>query len=324
MRLLEGVTAYVEARRSFGAAYPDGIPTLDAFYRYAGDIALSSVRERQIAAFLDGPKIAESTWQGKYRMLRSFFLFLLARNVISALPMPPQRPPVEFPFKPYVYSRSEIHRLLSNVRIAQKGSTSKIDARTVRTMILFLYGTGALLSEALALTYDDLDFRRRTITFRSSRMYRSRTIPMCSDLFNVLRRYSVMAHSETTATNQYVFLDKSGETIRSYSMQDTFRRLRRVAGVTRRDGLTSRPRLHDLRHTFAVHRIDAWIKHGADLNRMLPALSVYMGRFGLSSSDRYLTMSPERFRAQLNKLSPQRSKKRWRDNRVLMKFLAGL
>jgi integrase/recombinase XerD len=129
MRLLEGVTAYVEERRTFGAVYQDGIPTLDAFCRYAGDIPLSSVRERQIAAFLDGPKIAESTWQQKYRLLRNFFRFWLARNVISALPMPSQRPPVESPFKPYVYSRTEIRRLLSMIRIAQKNSNCKIDPR---------------------------------------------------------------------------------------------------------------------------------------------------------------------------------------------------
>lgn len=323
MRLLEGVAAYVEERRTFGAVYLDGIPTLDAFCRYAGDIPLSSVRERQIAAFLDGPKIAESTWQQKYRLLRNFFRFWLARNVISALPMPSQRPLVESPFKPYVYSRTEIRRLLSMIRIAQKNSNCKIHPRTVRTIILFLYGTGALLSEALALKSGDVDFRRRTITFPSSRPYRSRTIPMCSDLYNVLRRYCAMAHRGSTAVTP-VFLNRFGEAITEYSLETTFRRLRQVAGVTRRDGLASRPRLHDLRHTFAVHRIDAWIKHGADLNRMLPALSVYMGRFGLSSSDRYLTLSPERFRAQLDKLSPRRGKKRWRDDKRLMRFLVQL
>ena len=324
MKLLAAVNAYVEGRKTFGAVYQNGIPTLDALCRYAGDIPLSNIRERQIAAFLDGPKIAESTWQQKYRMLRSFFLFWLARNAISASPMPSQRPPVEYPFKPYVYSRSEIRRLLTMVRIGQKSSNCKIEAETVRTIILFLYGTGALLSEALTLQRNDLDFRKQTVTFRSSRPYRSRTIPMCSDLYRILRRYYARTQQENSAGTTYLFLNRNGHAITEYAMETTFRRLRKVAGVTRRDGAASRPRLHDLRHTFAVHRIDAWIKHGADLNRMLPALSVYMGRFGLSSSDRYLTLSPERFRAQLNKLSPRRGKRHWRDNPGLMRFLTQL
>ena len=323
MRLLEAVNAYVEGRRTFGAAYPDGSPTLDALCRYAGNIPLQSIRERQLAAFLDGPKIKESTWQNKYRRLRHFFLFWLARNAISASPMPPQRPLVQSSFTPYVYSRSEIHRLLSMVRIAQKNGNCKIDPRVVRAVILLLYGTGALLSEALSLQREDLDFRRHTITFRSSRPHRARTIPMCPDLYNVLRKY-VAATRQDAGQIPYLFFRRNGEAITGYQMETTFRRLRQVAGVKRRDGAGYQPRLHDLRNTFAIHRIDAWIKHGADLNRMLPALSVYMGRHSLSSSDRYLTMSPERFRAQLNKLSPRRPKRHWRDSPALMKFLTEL
>ncbi len=82
--------------------------------------------------------------------------------------------------------------------------------------------------------------------------------------------------------------------------------------------------MHDLRHTFAVHRITSWIKHGAELNRMLPALAVYMGQSGLGSTERYLSLTPERFRTQLMKLSPAKAQKRWRDDAALMKFLADL
>ncbi len=324
MKLLEGVSAYVQGRRIYGAVYPTGVPILNAFCRYAGDIPLGSIRERQVAAFLDGPGTSEATWQNKYKQLRNFFLFWLARNAIPAVPMPLRRPPVDSPFRPYIYTRAEIRRLLSMIRIGQKNSNCKIDIRTVRVLILFLYGTGALLSEALTLRRDDLDFRKRTITIRGSRPYRSRTIPICLDLYNVLHRYHATNYRNNTVRAPYLFLNKNGEALTEYAVETTFRRLRKVAAVRRRDGAASGPRLHDLRHTFAVHRIDGWIKHGADLNRMLPALSVYMGRFGLGSSDRYLTLAPERFRAQLNKLSPQRGKRKWRDNPSLIKFLAEL
>jgi len=84
------------------------------------------------------------------------------------------------------------------------------------------------------------------------------------------------------------------------------------------------PRMQDLRYTFAVHRLTAWFKHGADMGRMIPALSTYMGQHDLSASERYLRLTPERFRAQLNKLSPKRGKRRWRDDAELMKFLDNL
>jgi integrase/recombinase XerD len=238
--------------------------------------------------------------------------------------LPLRRPPVKSSFLPYIYSRAEIHRLLSMIRIGQKSSHCKIDIRTVRMLILFLYRTGALLSEALTLRREDLDLTRRTITIRSSRPYGPRTIPICSDLYNVLRRYHATNYPKDTARAPFLFLNRNGEALTAYIVGLAFGRLRKVSGVTRRDGVAARPRLHDLRHTFAVHRIDAWIKHGTDLNRMLPALSVYMGRFALGSSERYLSLSPERFRAQLNKLSPRRCRKRWSRNPTLMRFLKEL
>jgi len=74
-----------------------------------------------------------------------------------------------------------------------------------------------------------------------------------------------------------------------------------------------------------VHRLTSWFKQCADMNRLLPALAAYIGRVGLGSTERYLSMTPERFRKQLLKLSPQcRKKRRWRDDPALMKFLAEL
>jgi site-specific recombinase XerD len=122
----------------------------------------------------------------------------------------------------------------------------------------------------------------------------------------------------------HFFLTKKGDALKERAVCQTFQRLRRIAGVARDDGARYQPRLHDLRHTFAVHRLTAWIKRGADLNRMIPALSAYIGQVGLGSTDRYLSLTPERFRTQLDKLSPRRSKKRWRNNPTLMKFLADL
>ena len=100
--------------------------------------------------------------------------------------------------------------------------------------------------------------------------------------------------------------------------------MRKRAGVARHDDARYEPRIHDLRHTFAVHRLTGWFKHGADLNRMIPALSAYMGQHDLGAAERYLRLTPERFRTQLNKLSPKRRRKKWRDDGALMKFLDDL
>jgi hypothetical protein len=84
------------------------------------------------------------------------------------------------------------------------------------------------------------------------------------------------------------------------------------------------PLLRDLRPTFAIHQITSWIRRKEDLNQMLPALAVYMGNAGLESTETYLQLAPERFRGALNKLSPQKSHTRWRDDPALLEFLANL
>lgn len=95
-------------------------------------------------------------------------------------------------------------------------------------------------------------------------------------------------------------------------------------GIQRSDGVPNQIRLQDFRCTFVVHRITSWIRNEADLNRMLPALAAYMGQVGLGSTERYLQMTPERFRKNVNKLSPGRGNGHWRDNKALMEFLASL
>ena len=77
------------------------------------------------------------------------------------------------------------------------------------------------------------------------------------------------------------------------ALERTFRRLRSAAGIQRPGGARRQPRLHDLRHTAAVHRVIQWYRRGADLQRLLPHLATYLGHVDLSSTQRYLTLTPE-------------------------------
>jgi integrase len=168
-----------------------------------------------------------------------------------------------------------------------------------------------------------VDLKSGLLTIHGGRFNRVRRIPIGPDLHKIMQRYA-----ELTARKKFegptFFVTRDGRAVNVVTLSKSFQRLRRTAGTSRRNGARYQPRLHDLRHTFAVHRLTAWFNQGADLNRMLPALAAYMGQVGLGSTERYLSMTPERFRKQLVKLSPQRRKRRWRDNAALMKFLAEL
>jgi integrase len=75
--------------------------------------------------------------------------------------------------------------------------------------------------------------------------------------------------------------------------ESAFRRLRTCAGIQREGGSRRQPRLHDLRHSAAVHRVVAWYRAGVDLQDLLPKLATYLGHVDLSSTQRYLTMTPD-------------------------------
>jgi site-specific recombinase XerC len=167
------------------------------------------------------------------------------------------------------------------------------------------------------------DLKSDLVTIRGNRFNRVRRIPIGPDLHKRLRHYVDSASQKKNRSASF-FANRDGSAIKARILGKSFERLRRIAGITRHDGARYQPRMHDLRATFAVHRLTAWFKQRADMNRMLPALSAYLGQVGLGSTERYLSMTPERFREQLVKLSPQRRKRRWRDNPALMRFLAEL
>lgn len=324
MRLREGIEVYIQARQSEGTLWAKGAQNLRSLSRQVGDIALAKIRVNDVAAFLDGPLTSPITWYKKYSFVRGFFRYWKARNEISCLPLPPpRRSPVQT-FVPYVYSRTELRRMLVAAGVVQRQFNCVIDGRTFRTLLLFLYATGAMIGEAVELKLSDVDLRRRRINIRTRQVNRSREIPIGSDLYDILLEYHRTHHRMGGMCDSPFFMTRDGAQIKTDTANNTFHRIRKEAGIARHDGARYQPRMHDLRHTFAVHRLTAWFRHGADMNRMIPALSAYMGQRDIGLAERYLRLTPERFRKQLNKLSPKRGKKRWRDNVALMKFVDGL
>ena len=93
--------------------------------------------------------------------------------------------------------------------------------------------------------------------------------------------------------NAPFFVTKLGERIPNDLLRRAFRRLRKQSGIRRDDGARYQPRLHDLRHSAAVHRLTTWYREGKDVQKLLPLLSTYMGHAEIGGTQHYLTMTPE-------------------------------
>jgi integrase len=327
--LYAAVQAYIDAKHARGVVFEAAAKVLRSFSNRVGDVPLDTITAAPILNFLDLPRTSYSTWCTKFSILKFFFEYWSARGLVDRLLMPPRmRAPLALrqAFVPYIYTRNELRLLLQAIpawenRSRQYTKTGRMESRTLRMFLLTLYATGMRRGEALTLLRNDVDVKRSSITIRGVRSGRIRKIPIGPDLCARLRRYK-RGMAVVPNESSCFFVGKDGKALRENSLIVAFRKLRQLADVRRYDGATYQPRMHDLRATFAVHRLTSWLRQEGDLNRLIPALSAYMGQVGLGSSERYLKLTPERFRTQLTRLSPQHPKgKRWRNDRDLMRFL---
>lgn len=196
-----------------------------------------------------------------------------------------------------------------------------ISTQTYRAFLLFFYSTGALIGEAHRML-KDVDLKKHRVTIRSDSFGHFRTIPIGFDHYRILAAYIGFRNRQKVPEANQLFVDKNGQPINGGISKSHLWRIRRIAGLSSKD-ISNPPRMHDLRNAFVFHRLGAWSKAGVDLSG-IPALAAYMGLVGLKSTERYLRLTQERFRHQLNLISPRRGRKHWGDDRGLMKFLAQL
>ena len=293
MKLAEVVGEYVTHKQSMGMRFCTEARTLKSFCRAMGDIAMTEVQRDRVDAYLAGKGPVTRFWQRKHEVLVGFYRFAIARGYALHVPLPHRVPKPTQAFVPHIYSHDELRRLL-RATAACDNPHSSIESDTCRTLILLLYGAGLRISEALALTLADVDLSTEILFIHTSKFYRTRLVPIGPDLTLALKAYATrrgMQHP--SGPEGPFFVSRTGNPLTRRVAEHTFSRLRLRAGVLRHDGARYQPRLHDLRHAFAVHRLVAWYRQGADVQHLLPQLATYLGHVHLAATQRYLTMTPE-------------------------------
>lgn len=292
MKLIDAAKLYVERRQAGGEKMITPANVLRSFYRRHPGKTLASITSADVREFLDGPHTGPGTWLHKYGILRVFFDYWRRRGRLEKLPMPPAGPKYTSSFLPYIFTRQELRSLLDAVPRCQQRPHCYMSAVTFRTILLFLYGTGMRVGEAVKLRLAEVDLENGVIMIRGTKFYKSRLVPLGRDVHRLLLDY-VASPGRRNQGDQPLFQSKIRGAIKRAVVETSFRRLRRLAGVHRSDTSSYQPRVHDLRHTFAVHRVMGWYRQDADVQSLLPALSTYLGHVNLAATQRYLTMTPE-------------------------------
>ena len=191
---------------------------------------------------------------------------------------------------PHIYSGQEIEELL---RAASRlGPAGGLRPRTYVTLFGLLACTGLRISEALRLTCTDVDLNAGVLTVAESKFHRSRLVPLHPSTTRALRAYAdKRASHRWSGDSNAFFLTERGTSLKYRRVLMNFWALRQQLGWTETRGL--KPRIHDLRHTFAVRRLLGWYEEGVEVGQRIVALSTYLGHVKVKDTYWYLTATPE-------------------------------
>ena len=294
MTLDAAIDRYISWKRSRREGCRDVRSVLRRYSRIVGESAGSGDATRaHVNAFLaDSPSPIRRAI--KYSTLRGFYRYAIRNGLAAGSPLPARSPKTPAAAPAYIYSRDEMRRLLDAIP-AQSKPACQMGPLTFRTLVLLLYGTGLRRNEALKLKLSDVDLGNALLTVRETKFGKTRLVPLGADLAHVLEEYlgRPQPPGKSRRDDPHFLTGRDGAPLRPDTVTRAFGRLRRAAGIRRDDGAYFQPRLHDLRHTFAVRRLISWYRQGADVQRLLAFLSTYLGHSSVAATQVYLTLTAE-------------------------------
>lgn len=190
---------------------------------------------------------------------------------------------------PYIYSERQLAELLE----ATATLSTPHRAATYRTLIALLAVSGMRIGEAIHLDHSDVDFKAKLLLIRDTKFGKTRELPLHPSTAAALRRYQRRRdRPRHPGSTDAFFVSIRGGRLNYRSVQWGFKRLLEEAGI-KAHSAECRPRLHDLRHTFAVRTLLDGYREGGNVEGRLAALSTYLGHIGPEHTYWYLSTAPE-------------------------------
>jgi integrase len=289
--LRERAEEYLKLRRALGYDLADAARLLPRFVDHLEQIGAESITREAALAWVLRPDAdaTSSVWARRMAAVRGF-----ARHM-SGIDTRTEVPPlglVTFRTRwrpPFIYSSEDVQALMSE---ATRTIPTPFRAATYTTLIGLLGATGLRVGEAIRLSRNDVDFTEAVVVVRASKFKKSREVPVASSTAEALADYAHKRnHWQPVPKVSAFFTSTAGTAVHYEDFGKTFRKLIAMTGV----GATSssRPRIHDLRHSFAVQTLIGWYRSGQDVGALLPRLSTYMGHRDPTSTYWYLSAVPD-------------------------------
>lgn len=233
---------------------------------------------------------AESTHLGRISVIRRFATFL-CRLGKSAYIYPPLHHTIErYTYIPYIFTKKQIRDILTASDHIQKSSASPNMHLILPAVFRLLYGCGLRISEAMNLCVGDIDFAKGTLYIHDTKFRKERVIPMADSLTEYLAIYHKHA---LYGTQQVDWVFPSPLCDNHYSESTVYMHFRQILWEVGISHTGKGPRLHDFRHTYAVHCLKKWVVNGCDINNRLAYLSIYLGHEDMRGTQHYLRLTAD-------------------------------
>ncbi|HAW09484.1 MAG: tyrosine-type recombinase/integrase [Acidimicrobiales bacterium] len=289
--LIDQANDYLALRRALGHNLDQAHRLLPDFVAYLDAIGAETVTIETALVWAQRPDAdpATTVWARRMTVARGFACHMAGVNPNTEIP-----PVGLVSFRqrwrpPFIYSAGDVAALMS---AARRTIPTLMRAATVETLIGLLSASGMRVGEAIRLERDDFDTAEGLIVVRQSKFGKSRLVPLQSSTVDAMCSYAEKRDQLVVRQKSSTFfISTAGSRLLYADFQKTFRKLVDVAGVGA--SAPHHPRIHDMRHSFAVHTLVRWYRSGEDVGALLPRLTTYLGHRDPCSTYWYLSSAPE-------------------------------
>ena len=227
----------------------------------------------------------------RYSILRQFALYLNRQGIPAWIPQERMVIVRQGDFVPYIFTRGQLALMFD----AADRRPMLVGYPFMPLILRLFYGCGLRKSEVMRLDVQDVDLNDGTLHIADTKFGKSRRVPMAPSLAERMR-----AHCQALRVKRPdapLFPAKTRRPSRRHGSNQIYLAFRKILALADIDhgGRGKGPRLHDLRHTFAVHRLESWYRQGCDVSALLPLLVAYMGHGHMTGTQYYLRLTPELF-----------------------------
>ena len=295
--ITERVAQYLAQRQDFGTGLSDeAVRTLNTFAAFAVNQGADYVTTELFWQWKEQyGSASQQTWSYRLSHVRTFARWLYALEPQTEGPPPGLIPRRRHRPPPYIYRTETITDLITTA--AQLSSPRGLRRPTYATLFGLLAVTGMRVGEALGLDDQDVDTEAAVLRIRHAKNNGHRMIPITGCTAQRLVAYRSVRDRLLGSTGLPTFFrNERGQRISIYSAQYNFARVSQTIGLREQNSSRHRghgPRLHDLRHTFAVHTLLDWNRSGLDPDREMYKLSTWLGHKNPRDTYWYLEAVPE-------------------------------